>query len=73
MSDCVHRNDRKAHPRTQLKRFPSSTTDLQLLSAEIRSYMASSDIGWWHTIGVLTFVGCWKHAWSVPGAVVLVS
>jgi hypothetical protein len=33
--------------------------------------MASGDSGWWHTIGVLTFVGCWKHAWSVPGAVVL--
>lgn len=35
--------------------------------------MASSSYGWWHTVGVLTFVGCWKHAWSVPGAVVLVS
>lgn len=34
--------------------------------------MASSDVGYWHTVGVLTFVGCWKHAWSVPGAVVLV-
>ena len=59
-------------PITQLKHIPSSTTDLQLLSAEIRSYMASADIGWWHTVGVVTFVGCWKHAWSVPGAVVLV-
>ncbi|ORY34635.1 hypothetical protein BCR39DRAFT_513720 [Naematelia encephala] len=58
-------------PITTLKHLPSSTTDLQLLSAEIRVYMASSDVGWWHTIGVLTFVGCWKHAWSVPGAVVL--
>ncbi len=35
--------------------------------------MASSNVGWWHTVGVITFVGCWKHAWSVPGAVVLVS
>jgi hypothetical protein len=35
--------------------------------------MSSSDAGWYHTIGVLVFVGCWKHAWSVPGAVVLVS
>jgi hypothetical protein len=35
--------------------------------------MASGDAGWWHTVGVLVFVGCWKHAWSVPGAVVLVS
>ncbi|WVW87060.1 hypothetical protein I302_109117 [Kwoniella bestiolae CBS 10118] len=58
-------------PITTLKKLPQSTTDLQLLSAEIRSYMASSDSGWWHTIGVLTFVGCWKHAWSVPGAVIL--
>ena len=58
---------------SQLKHVPTSTTDLQLLSAEIRSYMASGDAGWYHTIGVLTFVGCWKHAWSVPGAVVLVS
>ncbi|OCF40668.1 hypothetical protein I317_05517 [Kwoniella heveanensis CBS 569] len=58
-------------PITTLKHFPQSTTDLQLLSAEIRSYMASSDSGWWHTVGVLFFVGCWKHAWSVPGAVVL--
>ncbi|WWD20423.1 hypothetical protein CI109_104899 [Kwoniella shandongensis] len=58
-------------PITTLKHFPQSTTDLQLLSAEIRSYMAASDYGWWHTIVVLTFVGCWKHAWSVPGAVIL--
>lgn len=58
---------------TQLKHIPKSTTDLQLLSAEIRSYMASAESGWWHTIGVITFVGCWKHAWSVPGAVILVS
>jgi hypothetical protein len=62
----------QAHASTQLKHLPTSTTDLQLLSAEIRSYMASSEVGWWHTVGVLTFVGCWKHAWSVPGAVVLV-
>ena len=59
--------------RTQLKHIPRSTTDLQLLSAEMRSYMASGDVGWYHTVGMLTFVGCWKHAWSVPGAVVLVS
>ncbi|WWC92690.1 uncharacterized protein L201_007649 [Kwoniella dendrophila CBS 6074] len=58
-------------PITTLKHLPQSTTDLQLLSAEIRTYMASSDAGWWHTVGVLTFVGCWKHAWSVPGAVIL--
>lgn len=58
--------------RTTLKHLPSSTTDLQLLSAEIKGYMASGEAGWWHTIGVLFFVGCWKHAWSVPSAVVLV-
>ena len=58
-------------PITQLKHLPKSTTDLQLLSAEIRQYMASSDVGYWHTVGVLIFIGCWKHAWSVPGAVVL--
>ncbi|ORX37615.1 hypothetical protein BD324DRAFT_608172 [Kockovaella imperatae] len=58
-------------PITQLKHIPKSTTDLQLLSAEIRSYMASGDAGWYHTVGVLLFVGCWKHAWSVPGAVIL--
>jgi len=51
--------------------MPKSTTDLQLLSAEIRAYMASGTSGWWHTVGVLTYIGCWKHAWSVPGAVVL--
>ena len=33
--------------------------------------MEASSFGWYHTVGVLTFVGCWKHAWSVPGAVVL--
>ncbi|WVQ84760.1 hypothetical protein IAT38_006917 [Cryptococcus sp. DSM 104549] len=58
-------------PITTLKHIPQSTTDLQLLSAEIRSYMAGSAYGWWHTVAVLTLVGCWKHAWSVPGAVVL--
>lgn len=58
-------------PVTHLKSMPKSTTDLQLLSADIRTYMKSSNSGWWHTVGVLTYVGCWKHAWSVPGAVVL--
>ncbi|BEI82665.1 hypothetical protein CcaverHIS002_0305330 [Cutaneotrichosporon cavernicola] len=58
-------------PITHLKSMPKSTTDLQLLSADIRAYMKSSNSGWWHTVGVLTYVGCWKHAWSVPGAVVL--
>jgi hypothetical protein len=58
--------------RTTLKHLPKSTTDVQLLSAEIRSYMASGSAGWWHTILVIVYVGCWKHAWSVPGAVVLV-
>jgi hypothetical protein len=58
-------------PVTHLKSMPTSTTDLQLLSADIRSYMRSSNAGWWHTVGVLIYVGCWKHAWSVPGAVVL--
>lgn len=33
--------------------------------------MESSSFGWYHTVGVIIFVGCWKHAWSVPGAVVL--
>jgi hypothetical protein len=33
--------------------------------------MEASSFGWYHTVGVLTFIGCWKHAWSVPGAVVL--
>ncbi|WVQ77565.1 hypothetical protein IAR50_007253 [Cryptococcus sp. DSM 104548] len=61
----------KSLPITTLRHIPASTTDLQLLSAEIRAYMASSSYGWWHTVGVLTFVGCWKHSWSVPGAVVL--
>lgn len=58
-------------PITKLKSMPKSTTDLQLLSAEMRTYMASGTAGWWHTVGVLTYIGCWKHAWSVPGAVVL--
>ncbi|ODO11308.1 hypothetical protein I350_00084 [Cryptococcus amylolentus CBS 6273] len=61
----------KSIPITTMRHLPSSTTDVQLLSAEIRAYMASSAYGWWHTVGVLTFVGCWKHSWSVPGAVVL--
>lgn len=51
--------------------MPKSTTDLQLLSADMRAYMGSGNAGWWHTVGVLTYIGCWKHAWSVPGAVVL--
>lgn len=58
-------------PITKLKSMPKSTTDLQLLSAEMRNYMSSGSAGWWHTVGVLTYIGCWKHAWSVPGAVVL--
>lgn len=58
-------------PITQLKSMPKSTTDLQLLSAEMRAYMGSSRTGWWHCVCVLTYIGFWKHAWSVPGAVVL--
>lgn len=58
-------------PITQLKSMPTSTTDLQLLSHEIRHYMSSGSAGWWHTVAALCYIGCWKHAWSVPGAVVL--
>jgi len=58
-------------PITSLHSLPKQVSDLQILSAEIRSYMASSSTGWWHTIGVLVVTGMWKHSWSVPGAVVL--
>ncbi|KAJ9120697.1 hypothetical protein QFC22_002628 [Naganishia vaughanmartiniae] len=59
-------------PIASLKSLPKKVSDLQILSAEIRSYMASSSAGWWHTVFVLTLTGMWKHSWSVPGAVVLV-
>ncbi|KAJ9105450.1 hypothetical protein QFC21_001821 [Naganishia friedmannii] len=58
-------------PIASLKSLPKKVSDLQILSAEIRSYMASSSAGWWHTVFVLTVTGMWKHSWSVPGAVVL--
>ena len=58
--------------RMELKHLPTSTGDLLTLSSQIREYMASGSVGYWHTVGVVTFVGCWKHAWSVPGAAILV-
>jgi hypothetical protein len=66
-------SERKLLHSTSLHSLPKQVSDLQILSAEIRSYMASSTTGWWHTVGVLIVTGMWKHSWSVPGAVVLVS
>lgn len=56
-----------------LRSLPTQVSDLQILSAEIREYMASSSSGWWHTVGVLMLTGMWKHSWSIPGALILVS
>ncbi|GHJ84461.1 hypothetical protein NliqN6_0863 [Naganishia liquefaciens] len=58
-------------PISSLKSLPKKVSDLQVLSAEIRTYMDSSSTGWWHTVFVLLVTGMWKHSWSVPGAVVL--
>jgi uncharacterized membrane protein YdjX (TVP38/TMEM64 family) len=35
--------------------------------------MSSSSRGWWHTVCVLMITGMWKHSWSIPGALILVS
>ncbi len=55
-----------------LKSLPKKVSDIQVLSAEIRSYMGSGSTGWWHVIMALIITGCWEHSWSIPGAVVLV-
>jgi hypothetical protein len=53
--------------------FPKTIEDVRQLGNTLQAY---SESGWTpllHIIAALCLTGLWKHAWSIPGAAVLVS
>ena len=53
--------------------LPKTIADVRQLGSVLQAY---SESGWTpllHVLAVLSLTGLWKHAWSIPGAAVLVS
>jgi len=53
-------------------RFPTTVADVRQLGHTLQAY---SESGWsplLHVLTILCLTGLWKHAWSIPGAAVLV-
>jgi hypothetical protein len=53
--------------------FPHTISEVKALAWELRGY---SETGPWelgHVLLVLSITALWKHAWSIPGSVLLVS
>jgi len=51
--------------------IPKTLDDLSQLGAELQTYSDSSTMAHIHVLAVLSVVALWKHAWSVPGSVLL--
>ena len=52
--------------------WPRNLTDLAQLGRELVGY---SQIGLYpmaHVVGVVSAMGAWMHAWSIPGSVIMV-
>ncbi|CAE6404598.1 unnamed protein product [Rhizoctonia solani] len=58
-------------PITSLKSFPRTLDDIQALGKELQAYSSGSSAGMAHVMGVMCCLAIWKHAWSIPGSVVL--
>ncbi|CAE6485305.1 unnamed protein product [Rhizoctonia solani] len=58
-------------PITSLKSFPRTLNDIQALGKELQAYSSGSSAGMAHVMGVMCCLAVWKHAWSIPGSVVL--
>lgn len=50
---------------------PRTLADVSALAASLRAYAASSEHAKFHVLLVLSMTAIWKHAWSIPGSVVL--
>ncbi|CAE7130305.1 unnamed protein product [Rhizoctonia solani] len=61
----------KSLPITSLKSFPRTLDDIQALGKELQAYSSGSSAGMAHVMGVMCCLAIWKHAWSIPGSVVL--
>jgi hypothetical protein len=53
--------------------FPRTLSELSQLGRELQTYSDSGFKPKAHVLGVLSVTAVWKHAWSVPGSVLLVS
>jgi len=51
--------------------FPHTLSDLAQLGRELQAYSDSGFKPKAHVLGVLSATALWKHAWSVPGSVLL--
>lgn len=52
--------------------FPRTLADLADLARELQAYFQSGLESKAHVLAVLSVTALWKHAWSVPGSVLLV-
>ncbi|KZS97955.1 hypothetical protein SISNIDRAFT_397680, partial [Sistotremastrum niveocremeum HHB9708] len=51
--------------------LPTSLQDLAALAAALHAYAQSGPLPYLHLLAVLSLLTLWKHAWSIPGAVLL--
>ncbi|KAF9514174.1 hypothetical protein BS47DRAFT_1454645, partial [Hydnum rufescens UP504] len=58
-------------PITAVQSFPKTLKDIAQLGHELKSYADNSSQGRLHVIAVLSITAIWKHAWSIPGSVVV--
>ncbi|KAG9121135.1 hypothetical protein FRC07_003034 [Ceratobasidium sp. 392] len=58
-------------PITSLKSVPRTVADIAALGKELQAYSSGSSAGMAHVMGVMCCLAIWKHAWSIPGSVVL--
>lgn len=58
-------------PITAFGSIPKTLSDIAQLGHELKSYADGSTQGRLHVIAVLSITAIWKHAWSIPGSVVI--
>ncbi|KZW04249.1 hypothetical protein EXIGLDRAFT_663735 [Exidia glandulosa HHB12029] len=51
--------------------LPRTLGDLAQLSRELQGYASAGSVSLLHVLAVLAVTASWKHAWSVPGSVLL--
>jgi uncharacterized membrane protein YdjX (TVP38/TMEM64 family) len=58
-------------PITSLRSVPRTVAGIAALGKELQAYSSGSSAGMAHVMGVMCCLAIWKHAWSIPGSVVL--
>ncbi len=58
-------------PIASLRHIPKTLSDISILMHDLQSYASTSVSGKLHVLFVLSLTAIWKHAWSIPGSVVL--